>query len=67
MGDMKVILDANRCELHGECVMAAPQIFDIEDDQDAVTVLNAEPSEEQRSAVEHAVMLCPTSAIRLEG
>jgi ferredoxin len=64
---MKVILDASRCELHGECLMAAPEIFDIEDDQDAVTVLNAEPSEDQRGAVEHAVTLCPTSAIRLEG
>ena len=64
---MKVIVDATRCELHGECLMAAPEVFDIEDDKDAVTVLNSEPSEEQRSAVEQAVMMCPTSAIRLEG
>jgi ferredoxin len=63
---MKVILDAKKCELHGECVMAAPEVFDIEDDKDAVTVLDPEPGEDQRSAVEHAVMMCPTSAIRLE-
>ena len=64
---MKVIRDANRCELHGECVMAAPDVFEIEDDKDVVTVINPEPSEELRSAVEHAVLMCPTSALRLEG
>jgi ferredoxin len=64
---MKVIRDAKRCELHGECVMAAPEVFEIEDDKDAVTVINADPSEELRKAVEQAVMMCPTSALRLEG
>jgi ferredoxin len=64
---MKVIRDAKRCELHGECVMAAPEVFEIEDDKDAVTVINPDPSEELRKAVEQAVMMCPTSALRLEG
>ena len=64
---MKVIRDAKRCELHGECVMAVPEVFEIEDDKDAVTVINPEPREELRKAVEQAVMMCPTSALRLEG
>ena len=63
---MKVIRDASRCELHGECVMAAPEVFEIEDDKDVVTVINPEPSQELRGAVEHAVMMCPTTALRLE-
>jgi ferredoxin len=63
---MKVIRDANRCELHGECVMAAPEVFEIEDDKDVVTVINPEPSEELRSAVERAVINCPTSALSVE-
>ena len=63
---MKVIRDANRCELHGECVMAAPEVFEIEDDKDVVTVINPEPSHELRGAVEQAVMMCPTTALRLE-
>ena len=63
---MKVIRDANRCELHGECVMAAPEVFEIEDDKDVVTVINPEPSQELRGAVEQAVMMCPTTALRLE-
>ncbi|OBI21454.1 ferredoxin [Mycobacterium sp. E2327] len=63
---MKVIVDTGRCELHGECVMAAPDVFAIEDDQDGVTLLNDQPDERLRSAVEEAAMMCPVSAIRIE-
>ena len=63
---MKVIRDASRCELHGECVMAAPEVFEIEDDKDVVTVINPQPGEELRSAVERAVINCPTSALTVE-
>jgi ferredoxin len=63
---MKVIVDTNRCELHGECVMAAPDVFAIEDDQDSVTLLNDQPGERLRSAVEEAAMMCPVTAIRIE-
>jgi len=63
---MKVIVDSGRCELHGECVMAAPDVFAIEDDKDSVTVLDAQPGERLRSAVEEAAMMCPVTAIRIE-
>jgi ferredoxin len=64
---MKVIVDSGRCELHGECMMAAPDVFEIEDDKESVTVLNDQPGEHQRSAVEEAAMMCPVTAIRIEG
>jgi ferredoxin len=64
---MKVIVDSGRCELHGECVMAAPDVFEIGDDKESVTVLNDQPGEHQRSAVEEAAMMCPVTAIRIEG
>jgi ferredoxin len=64
---MKVIRDADRCELHGECVMAAPEVFEIEDDKDIVTVINPEPGEELRGKVEEAVLMCPMSALSVEG
>ncbi len=63
---MKVIVDTNRCELHGECVIAAPDVFAIEDERDSVTVLNDQPGEQLRSAVEEAAMMCPVTAIRIE-
>jgi ferredoxin len=64
---MKVIVDASRCDLHGECVIAAPEVFDIEDDKDDVTVIAPEPGEHLRSKVEDAVLMCPVAAISLEG
>ena len=54
---MKVIRDANRCELHGECVIAAPEVFEIEDDKDVVTVINPQPGEVLIDV--HAMMLRP--------
>lgn len=63
---MKVIRDADRCELHGECLIAAPDIFEIEDGEDVVTVINPEPGEDLRKAVEEAVLMCPTSALHVE-
>jgi ferredoxin len=65
---MKVIRNASTCELHGECELAAPGVFEIrDDDDDAVTVLNPEPGEELREQVERAALNCPTSSIRIEG
>jgi ferredoxin len=64
---MKVIVDFDRCELHGECIMAAPEVFDIDDDSEVVTVLNPEPGEHLRNSVEEAVLMCPVAAIRIEG
>ncbi len=46
--------------------MAAPDVFAIEDDNDSVTVLDAQPDEHLRSAVEEAAMMCPVAAIRIE-
>jgi ferredoxin len=63
---MKVIVDASRCDLHGECVIAAPEVFEIEDDRDDVTVIDPEPGEHLRSNVEDAVLMCPVAAISLE-
>jgi len=62
---MKVIVDAGGCVLHGECVMAVPEVFEIEDDKDVVTLINPEPGEHLRSKLEDAVLMCPVAAISL--
>jgi ferredoxin len=64
---MKVIVDAEKCELHGECLMAAAEVFDILDDAESVTILDEEPDEHLRNSVEEAAMMCPVAAIRIEG
>jgi ferredoxin len=63
---MRVIRNATTCALHGECVMAAPGVFEIRDDDEVVTVLNSEPGEELRRSVENAALACPTSSLRIE-
>jgi ferredoxin len=64
---MKVVVEFERCELHGECVMAAPEVFDIGDDSEVVELLDPEPGEELRQKVEEAAMMCPVAAIKIEG
>ena len=61
---MKVIVDRDLCEGHARCVEAAPAVFEIGDD-DEMHVLDENPGEEQRRAVETAVVNCPRQALSL--
>jgi len=60
-----VIVDADVCELHGQCSIAAPDVFSFDDDGNLVVV--AQPDEGLRADVLDAVDVCPTQAIRIEG
>ena len=62
---MKVVVDLSACDLHGLCVEAAPEVFEIGDDG-ALRVLNETPPEELRAKVDKAVRECPTAAISIE-
>ena len=64
MAIMKVVVDMNACDLHGLCVEAAPEVFEIGDDG-ALHVLNETPEEGLRAKVEKAVNECPTGAISI--
>lgn len=64
---MKITIDTNLCEVHGDCVVVAPDIFDIGEDDDVVQVLQPEPAEEHRAAVVQAARMCPVGAILIEG
>ena len=64
---MKVILDELRCDAHGVCVDACPEVFALEDTDDVVRVLVEEPEESLRPSLERAVQVCPKAAIKIEG
>jgi ferredoxin len=64
---MKVIVDLNLCDAHGDCVVEAPQVFDLGEEDEVVSVLDPEPGEDLREKVERAARACPVSAIRIEG
>ncbi|MBX6384449.1 MAG: ferredoxin [Microbispora sp.] len=62
---MRVIVDMNICKDHGQCVFAAPEVFQINENGKLVYV--AEPDESLRDAVEEAADVCPLQAITIEG
>lgn len=61
---MKVHVDMNLCQSHGECVAVAPDIFEL-DDEDFLH-WQEEVDESRRADMEAAVNACPMMAIRLE-
>jgi len=63
--DMKVVVDLSVCDLHGLCVEAAPEVFQIGDDG-ALHVLIETPPDGLRAKVDKAVRECPTGAISIE-
>jgi ferredoxin len=63
---LKVIVDMDVCQDHGQCVFAAPQVFEL-DDNGRLVVLMPEPDESLRAAVEDAADVCPVQAISIEG
>lgn len=61
---LKVIVDYDLCEANGLCVDAAPEVFEL-DSNDNLHVLQEQPPESLRDKVEKAVRLCPKAALRL--
>lgn len=62
---MKIEIDEEKCTAAGQCVLAAPDVFDQRDEDGVVIVLDATPPESQRAAVEDAIIRCPAAAIWL--
>ena len=62
---MKITVN-DRCEGHGLCVDLAPDVFELRDEDDMVTVLNRSPDDGRRLALEEAVRSCPMQAVELE-
>ncbi len=62
---MHITVDYDLCEGHGQCLLAAPDVFDIPDDAEHVVVLNPDPPEADRDRVIRAAAMCPAQAIRI--
>jgi ferredoxin len=62
---MRIIIDQERCEGHGQCVAAAPEVFGFDDD--GLTVVRQDPvgpaaADDTRAAVRR----CPVAALQIE-
>ncbi|MBP2336185.1 ferredoxin [Saccharothrix coeruleofusca] len=65
MFDVRIHVDMDVCESHGQCVFAAPEVFSFDDD-DRLRY-EAEPAAGLREDVVRAAGACPVRAIALVG
>ncbi|GAA5052037.1 ferredoxin [Thermocatellispora tengchongensis] len=61
---MKVIVDMAKCQDHGQCAIAAPEVFEM--NEEGRLVYDGEPGEERRLEVEEAADVCPVQAILIK-
>ncbi|MDQ6674685.1 MAG: ferredoxin [Chloroflexota bacterium] len=59
---MKVSVDHDRCEGHGKCQLAAPEVFELRED-DLSYVKVDDIAEGRVDEVERAIRVCPRQAI----
>lgn len=62
---MRITTRTDRCISTGQCVLAAPEVFDQDDEQGLVVVLAPEPTAAHQEAAREAAAMCPVSAIAL--
>ena len=63
---MKLVLDTDACMGYANCVIEAPELFDIDEESDKAIILVENPDESFRAAAERAVRVCPAVALRIE-
>jgi ferredoxin len=63
---VRVIADRDICQGHQMCQAEAPTVFGFDEQADLVTLLDENPDESLRPAVEAAVRYCPAMALTIE-
>jgi ferredoxin len=62
---LKISVDYDLCEANAVCMRVAPEIFEVDDDDNLNLHMEEVPDRLLRKA-EEAVRLCPRQALRLE-
>ena len=62
---MRVVVDWDLCESNGLCMAAAPEVFQLQDD-DTLLIVAETPGESLRAVVADAIRACPRQAISLQ-
>ncbi|GGX98645.1 ferredoxin [Litchfieldella qijiaojingensis] len=60
---MKICVDRGKCQDHGQCIIAAPDIFRF--DEDGTLQYEPHVDESLREAAEEASDVCPEQAITI--
>jgi ferredoxin len=61
---MRITVDLSLCQDHGQCAIAAPKVFRMNDD--GKLEYTSEADESYRFEVEEAADVCPVQAIEIE-
>ncbi|HET7397397.1 MAG TPA: ferredoxin [Intrasporangium sp.] len=61
---MRITIDSDKCCGYGDCVLAAPDVFDIGDDNVAY-VLVGDPGPELQDQAAQGAAACPVEAIEI--
>ena len=61
---MKIVIDLKLCEGNERCVSAAPEVFELRDD-DKSHLLIERPPERLRAKINQAARACPRQAISI--
>jgi len=62
---VKVRVDRSRCRGHAQCVLIAPEVFDLGDDERVIVLTEVVPPE-YWDATDDAVFMCPEAAIEAD-
>ena len=62
---MRIVVDRDLCQGHAACEGEAPGVFSVSK-KGELTILQPEPPDSLRAAVELAVKYCPTHALSIE-
>lgn len=63
---MNITVDQDTCVGAGQCVLAAPDVFDQRDEDGIAYPLSADTDEQHRAAADEAAQLCPAAAIHIQ-
>lgn len=62
---MRIRADVDTCVGSGQCALIASEVFDQDDTEGLVVLLQEQPPAEAHEAVREAEMMCPSQAIQL--
>ncbi len=63
---MKIVADLTTCQGYANCVVEAPDVFDIDDATGKVVILKPAPDAQDEDDVRRAVAACPVKALTIE-
>nr|WP_240782359.1 ferredoxin [Roseococcus sp. SYP-B2431] len=59
-------IEEDKCCGAGQCVLAAPTVFDQREEDGIVILLDETPPDDKLAEVRQAIRLCPALAIKVE-